>query len=1207
MALLQRRSREIPGPTLLDRPLDLSWINIDVLAFGLLILLSTIAHLWALGTMALHHDESIHAWTSWRLYTGAGGFVCAGGRTSDSYCYDPVYHGPSLYMFTALSYFLFGDGDAQARLPQAIAGILMVASTWMLRPYLGRWGALLAGVLLAFSPSLLYYTRFARHDGLMILWTLWMVIGFFRYLDSGQGRFLYLLAAGTAFAIATHELYYILFFIFGTFVLIRLADEHLSHVWVMGILGLLLGICLAIAGFDPQISPTLSIGGLAFVMGTVFGLGLVLVRVWERRPILTERLVFLWQQQRGVLWTALAILAVIYVLNYSAFFTDPRGIIDGLYQGLAYWLGSQHEFARGKQPWYYYLMLLPIYEPLALFGATAAALYLFAWGRERILALAGLIFVGIVLGASQLFGVVSYVLAALPIGTALYLMFTGWWRKERPPMTPLEPEAVQVAPLDANTEQESAPVTSATTDLDEANGVAAAPATTPVEGDYRTRRLALPAPLFALFLAFWFIGALVLFSWAGEKMPWLLVHIALPGNLLVAWALGRVIESIGWSELPDRSPALVPLITTLMLVAFGVAMWRIQNGGGDQQGLSTVLQSLVPLGALGLMIFGLLTIGQRVGSKPTVALAALTVAGLLGAYMIRATWMVVYEHPDVPRDPLVYVQSTPDVPRISADIHTLAINQTRNIRSAADPAGGLSMPVIMDVGDANGEGNLSWPYQWYFRDLQRLERRNADFFRNATTESFQVPVDASQPEGEKVLAPVVMVSTGNVAEATRLVLEENYVKRYDTKLNWWYPEGDISGCDPRVAGYKQFYYSTSSLAHARTDSQCSSLPIDTLPYQSVFAPLLWPLQAEHWPDTWKFLLYRQLPEPLRLDGRMMQVWVRRDLAPNGGGGGGQTGAASSSDAVKLVAEQVFGGPQTLNQPRGIAVGPQGAIYVVDTGSHSIKIFNPDGTLRRSVGSLGSGTDQFNEPRGIAVDREGNLYVSDTWNARIVKLDPEGKTLKTWGTGGQDIGNGQRAGITDGTVEGNARQPLDFFGPRGIAVDDQGRVYLADTGNKRVVVMDSEGNFLFQWGSKGNAPGAFNEPIGVAVDGMGRVYVADTWNSRVQVFERGPNDQINPAPSVTWPMAGWQPNTYDDPYLSVTRDGDVYASLPGRNQVLKMDQRGVVSLRWGGRGTDTASLTLPSGLAVAPDGTVFVVDRGNNRVMHFQLPTQNPGG
>ncbi|GAB4206291.1 MAG: TIGR03663 family protein [Roseiflexaceae bacterium] len=1205
MALLQRRSREISGPTLLDRPLDLSWVNIDVLAFGLLILLSTIAHLWALGHMALHHDESIHAWTSWRLYTGAGGFVCAGGRTSDSYCYDPVYHGPSLYMFTALSYFLFGDGDMQARLPQAVAGILMVASTWMLRPYLGRWGALLAGVLLAFSPSLLYYTRFARHDGLMILWTLWMVIGFFRYLDTGQGRFLYLLAAGTAFAIATHELYYILFFIFGAFVLIRLLDEHLPHLRVMAALGLLLGICFLIAGLDPQITPTLSIGGLAFVMGSVFALGLVLVRVWEQRPLLTERLVFLWQQQRGVLWTALAILAVIYVLNYSAFFTDPRGIIDGLYQGLAYWLGSQHEFARGKQPWYYYLMLLPIYEPLALFGATGAALYLFAWGRARILALVGLVLLGVVLAASQLFGVVSYVLAALPIGTALYLITTGWWRGAPAPAAPLEPDAATIAPLDSDATTVVQPVTSATTDLDEIDNPTATPVEQPSEQDYATRRLTLPGPLFPLFLAFWFIGALVLFSWAGEKMPWLLVHIALPGNLLVAWALGRVIDSIGWSTLPDRSAALVPLITTLMIVSFGVAMWRIQNGGADQQGMATVLQSLVPLGALGLMIFGLLTIGQRVGAKATVALTALTIAGLLGAYMIRATWMVVYEQPDVPRDPLVYVQSTPDVPRISEDIHTLAINQTRNTRSANDPAGGLSMPVIMDVGDANGEGNLSWPYQWYFRDLQRLERRNADFFRTATPDAFTVPVDANQPDGEKVLAPVVMVSASNAGEATRQALEENYVKRYDTKLNWWFPEGDISGCDPRVPGYKQFYYSTSSLGHARTDSQCSSLDIDSLPYQSVVAPLLWPFQAEHWPDTWKFLLYRELPQPLRLDGRQMQVWVRRDLAPNGGGG--QVGTASSGDAVKLVSQQVFGGPQALNQPRGIAVGPQGALYVADTGTHSIKIFNPDGTLRRSVGSLGSGTDQFNEPRGIAVDRQGNIYVADTWNARVVKLDPEGKVLTIWGTGGQDIGNGQRAGITDGTVEGNARQPLDFFGPRGIAVDEQGRVYLADTGNKRIVVTDNTGNFLFQWGSKGNAPGAFNEPIGVAVDGMGRVYVADTWNSRVQVFERTPDDKINPIPSVTWPMAGWQPNTYDDPYLTVSRDGDVYASLPGRNQVLKMDQRGVVSLRWGGRGTDTASLTLPSGLAVASDGSVVVVDRGNNRVMRFQLPTQNPGG
>ncbi|NTW97808.1 MAG: TIGR03663 family protein, partial [Oscillochloris sp.] len=191
--------RDTSSPS--ERTVGLSRINWEIAAYVALVALSVISHLWGLGTMAMHHDESIHAWSSWRFYTGAGSFSCWGGATSPTYCYDPVYHGPVLYILTFASYFLFGDGDAQARLPMAMAGIGMVASAWWLRPYLGRRGALIAAALLAFSPSLLYFTRFARHDGLMVLWEIWMVIGALRWLDSGRARWLYLLAAAVALAV----------------------------------------------------------------------------------------------------------------------------------------------------------------------------------------------------------------------------------------------------------------------------------------------------------------------------------------------------------------------------------------------------------------------------------------------------------------------------------------------------------------------------------------------------------------------------------------------------------------------------------------------------------------------------------------------------------------------------------------------------------------------------------------------------------------------------------------------------------------------------------------------------------------------------------------------------------------------------------------------------------------------------------------------
>lgn len=1147
----------------LDRPLIRARISSEALIFIGLVLASVVAHFYALGQMALHHDESIHAWMSWRFFTGDGSFTCAGGRTAPSYCYDPVYHGPALYVLTLVSYFLFGDGDAQARIPQAAAGVAMVASVWMLRPYLGRNGTLLTALLLAFTPSLLYYTRFARHDGLMVLWELWMVIGALRFIDSGKARWLYLLAAAAALAVATHELYYILGFIFGGFLIIRVLAEWLPTrrqrerrlgpitlqrlLGVVVVIGLIVELLIITGVWSGRLTARLNADGVAWLFIALAGSALGLSRLWDPRPVLLPRLSTLWREQRGALGIAAGIFLGIYICLYSVFFSDPLGILDGAYRGLQYWLGSQQEYARGDQPWYYYFMLMTLYEPLAFFGAIASVAYLFS-------------------------------------------------RRAGPPT--VMPSAISAEAGDVE-RGEAAELT--------VNDIADAP---PTEAPLHNDQSAVwrpYVPIYPLLLVFWFFTAFAAFSWAGEKMPWLNSHIALPANLLLGWTLarlyGRCREAIGElrrDETPDLSGqlALIPLALVLSLIALGVAVWRFSPQGESQVALAGVAQGIVPLAIGGGLLYALFSIAQRLGARVVLSICGLTLAVAAGAYTLRSTWLVVYNHPDTPTEPLVYVQSAPDVPIIVKNVRELAINQTRNRRDASDPIGGLSMPVIMDNGDsaADGEGSLAWPFQWYLRDFKRLESRDAKFFREATADSYLVKAADSDAQ---ILAPVVLVSRQHADGNGRAALEANYVKTADAKLNWWFPEGNK--CQPAEGAYKRFYFAYPGSAAAARKACGESFDTSKLP--NALAPLLWPLDRSHWDNTWKYLLYRELPAPLTLDGREMQVWVRRDLA---GGADGAPTLTSGAVPLKLSAEQIVGEPGTapgqLSKPRGITMDDAGNTYVADTDNHRVVIYDKSGAPVQTIGSLGSGDGQFNEPRGVAVDKQGNIYVADTWNARIVKLDKSGKQLLTWGQGSQDLGNGRKATITDGTEAGNQAAPLGFFGPRSVALDPAGNVYIADTGNKRIVVTDQQGNYLYQWGFGGASPGAFSEPIGLAIDAQGRVYVGDTWNSRVQVFGAGAEGQIDPKPVSVFRVPEWKPQSYDDPFIGAG-GGYVFVGIPTADSVAVLNADGREVLRFGGAGQDSASFGQPGGISVTPEGAVLVADRTNGRVLRFRIPIQ----
>jgi DNA-binding beta-propeller fold protein YncE len=162
--------------------------------------------------------------------------------------------------------------------------------------------------------------------------------------------------------------------------------------------------------------------------------------------------------------------------------------------------------------------------------------------------------------------------------------------------------------------------------------------------------------------------------------------------------------------------------------------------------------------------------------------------------------------------------------------------------------------------------------------------------------------------------------------------------------------------------------------------------------------------------------------------------------------------------------------------------------------------------------------------------------------------------------------------------------------------------VVDTGNKRVVIFDNDGNYVSQFGSVGMAIGQFDEPVGITIDEEDRVYIADTWNQRIQKFDKDAGGEYQPVQE--WEVYAWFGESLDNkPYLDIDPQGFLYVTDPEGLRVLEFKEDGTFVRYWGDLGAGLNQFTLVGSVAVDPSGGVWVTDTGNNRIMHF--PVTNP--
>ncbi len=778
-------------------------------AFLLVALVAAAMRLWELDGRVMHYDEAIHLHFSWNLARGV------------EYVHSPWMHGPFQIELVAVVLKYLGDTDFLARLPYALFGVALTVLPYFMRRLIGDKGAVCAAVILAFSPSLLYFSRFGRNDILMAVWAVLLLIMLWQYGINNRKRYLLGAAVVTALMLATKETAYFVILFMGLAAMALGWRELWAFVktrrGLSGVSGHA-GFFILLATLTlPQAAALIALAqspfGLTIASHDTGSTGDTGAPVWEA-PFVTLPLwaapvwlhivaaaalvglglaLTMWRWRiRGLI--DLVSVAVAVLSTVAAVSVVVVGPFDNLLAALeTAWGGSAGSLVDcGAGALILLLGVAALRLNLAseigwrgvmlLLGPAILltwAWLVFLWGGAEFVSqmlpsaissedlAAGRIAVNYLVPIlALLILLVAGATVGITWGGGLWLgcaaVFYAIWTLLYTTMF------TNWAGVFTGSWQ-SLGYWLMQQDVARGNqpwyyyfvGLSVYELLALVFGGigvvWLIRRRDVHGGM-GLVLAAWVIATLVLYTIAAEKMPWLLVNITVPLALVAGMFLGHVMDGIDWSFLTLRTAAAL-ILAPIWLVLTVWIIWLAARG--DIGSLAIWLGALILLPLAGAIAYLIRGHPQAGGAVIIGTAAMLLIFGVAGA--VRAA----YTYDDSNIEILAYAQGSADLERTYAELREVAL---------VDDAGDAAVKVDYD---------MWYPFQWYVRHETEEGSLRFDRFCVAASDQEEDEKKDCRAVGEDAGPQIYLAEHGHAVE------EEDapgYRREGPMRNLLWYPE-----------------------------------------------------------------------------------------------------------------------------------------------------------------------------------------------------------------------------------------------------------------------------------------------------------------------------------------------------------------------------------------------------------------------------------